>query len=101
MDALIILGSPSIGNLAFGGTTNISEVLNLGTTQITPTTGGMANAEVRTDIDALGYVAPTSVTYSEQTTIESPTADVLAILPLLAGVGVLMIGVGAYISRRY
>ena len=100
---LVIVGNPTFSTTNIGSfeSSAIMEVLNLGDTEITPTTSGLDNAEVRNDIDALGYVAPLSTYKSEQVTIESPTTDVLMILPLLAGVGVLMIGVGVYISRKY
>lgn len=97
---LVITGTPTINNTAFS-TASLTDVLNLSTLEVTPTSFGFNVDEVRTDIDALGYIAPLSVYESEQVQIESPTTDILMILPLLAGVGVLMIGVGVYISRRY
>lgn len=96
---LVVLGEPNFNSSAFNGSA-ITEVLNLGTSEITTTTAGLNAEEVRTDIEAVGYIAPLSLVHTEQITIESPTTDVINILPLVAGIGLLLIGVGVFITRR-
>ena len=117
---IVIYGNPSINSDAFAGCSlgglvivdsptflnyslrmaGISEVLNLGESEITTTTGGMSASEVRTNIEAVGYIAPLSLVHTEYITIESPTTDVINILPLVAGIGLLLVALGVFITRR-
>lgn len=96
---VVVLGEPNFNSSAFDGSA-ITEVLNLGTSEITTTTAGLNAEEVRTDIEAVGYIAPLSLVHTEHITVESPTADVINILPLVVGVGLLLVALGVFITRR-
>ena len=98
METLIIQSSPTIGVNAFS-VTGIKEVLNLGSTEITTTSYGLNADEVRSDVPALGYIAPLSDTVIVQK--EGAIFDVLSLLPLVAGIGLLMFAVIYALERRY
>ena len=121
IDQLIIEGNPTIGTLAFDLTgfknlvllgtptysdgtalhsNEIAEVLNLGSSN--PRSGGVdSSAVIQDHIDADGYIAPLSITTYETVVIDSPTSTLIMILPLIAGVGVLMATVGMMIYSRF
>ena len=98
--SLIVLGSPSIGNLAFS-TTEIKEVLNFGETAITTTSYGLNADSVQDHVTALGYLAPTSIHETEVIPIDSPVAGLMQLLPLVAGIGALFLAVGTMIYTRF
>ena len=81
---------------------NVKEVLNLGSTDITPSMKsliGLTNATINDHVDANGYIAPLSNTVIVQK--EGAIYDVLSLLPLVAGIGLLMVAVIYALERRY
>lgn len=83
---------------AFRNTSNIKEILNLGTLELTTTSYGLNADEARADIPALGYLAPTQ--YKETVTEDGPVAALLQAIPLIAIIAVVMMAVGVFIAHR-
>lgn len=100
MSYLVVAGSPSIGSSSFDNT-GIIEVLNLGETEITTTSYGLNADSVQDHVTALGYIAPTSISETEIVPIDSPVAGLMQMLPLIAGVGALLLAVGTMIYTRF
>ena len=101
MDSIVMLGSPeTIKPTAFENT-NIKEVLNLGNLEITTTSYGLNADSVQDHVTALGYIAPTLISESEVIPIDSPVAGLMQMLPLIAGVGALLLAVGTMIYTRF
>jgi len=108
LKTMIILSSPTIQNNAFQNT-GIKEILNLGETEITTTSYGLNADSVRSDIPAIGYIAPVSI----PTTIMEPDGSitstlmqffpVMLVLVLIVLVGTAIMipkaGLGRYIDR--
>ena len=108
LHSIILIGSPTIGTDAFQNT-GIKEVLNLGETEITTTSYGLTADSVRSDIPAIGYIAPVSI----PTTIMEPdgsiTSTLMQFLPVmlvlvlivLVGTAIMIpkAGLGRYIDR--
>ena len=95
---VVVVGTPYYSNSNAMSGAGIQEVLNLGGGA---TSGvGYGSATIQDYIDASGYIAPLGITHHEQVAIESPTTDVINLLPLIAGIGVLMIGLAMFITRR-
>lgn len=86
--SLIIQSSPTIGNNAFYGCTNLKQILNLGDTAITTTSYGLTADEVRSDIPAMGYVAPLS--YTKVVVKEGTAYDILLMMPVLLVIALLI-----------
>ena len=100
LKSMIFLTSPNLTNTTgFVGCTNLKEVLNLGEGAVTTTSYGMNADEVRSDVPAFGYVAPLSNTVIVQK--EGAIFDVLSLLPLVAGIGLLMVAVIYALEKRY
>lgn len=99
VENLIIIGSPTINNSSFDSLH--PNVLDLSTLEITTTTGGMRANNVQDYVNALGYIAPTSIHETEVIPIDSPTAKLMSILPLIAGVGALLLAVSMMIYTRW
>ena len=100
-DSLIVAGSPTINSSGFSQLYSVSEVLNLGDTEITRNSYGLTANSVQDHVNALGYVAPTSIHESEVVPIDSPVAGLMQMLPLIAGVGALLLAVGTMIYTRF
>ena len=81
LNSMIILGSPTIGTNVFNNT-GIKEVLNLGETVITPTSYGLRADSVRSDIPAIGYIAPVSIHETVIVKDTSLSATLLKLLPV-------------------
>lgn len=62
---------------------------------------GLTADTVQDSFDALGYVAPTSIRETEVIPIDSPAADLMQLLPLIAGIGALFLAVGTMIYTRF
>lgn len=80
---------------------NVKEVLNLGSTDITPSMKsliGLTNATIKDHIDANGYIAPLST--SAVVTKEGAVYDLIDLLPLIMVLGVVMMGVYV-VGTRY
>ena len=88
LKTLIIQSSLTIGNNAFIGCTNLKQILNLGDTEITTTSYGLTADEVRSDIPAMGYVAPLSNTKIVQK--EGTAYDILLMMPVLLVIALLI-----------
>lgn len=82
----------------FSGGATFGEVLNLGSLELTTTSYGLKSNEVRSDIPALGYLAPTQ--YKETVENDGPASVLLNVIPLITIVGVLLFAVGFTIYRR-
>ena len=101
LESIVIQPSiTSISSNAFTGT-NIKEVLNLGEYEVTTTTGGLNADSVQDYIGAIGYIAPVMGIGYEVVPIDTPVASLMQILPLLAGVGALLLAVSMMIYTRY
>ena len=88
LPSLILQSSPTIGNDTFNGCTNLKQILNLGDTEITTTSYGLTADEVRSDIPAMGYVAPLSNT---KVVVKEGTAyDILLMMPVLLMIALLI-----------
>ena len=91
--SLIIQSTPTIDSSAFYGCTNLKQILNLGDLDIvagSTTNGGIARYadEVRSDIPAMGYVAPLSNT---KVVVKEGTAyDILLMMPVLLVIALLI-----------
>lgn len=104
ISSLVMVGSPStVDNAAFKNTTNLKEVLNLGTLTIT-TTSYQMNADVVADsFDAVTYLAPTETTTiihhpgSSGSTEYSP---LLMAIPMIVIIAILGASVTFFLSRR-
>ena len=88
LESLIIQSSPTIGYNAFSLCTNLKQVLNLGDTEITTTSYGLTADEVRSDIPAMGYVAPLS--YTKVVEKEGTAYDILLMMPVLLVIALLI-----------
>lgn len=95
---MIILGSPTIGTNAFYNT-GIKEVLNLGETEITTTSYGLNADSVRSDVSALGYIAPVNIHETVIVKDDSATAKLLNFIPLLMVLCVIMFTAYALYNR--
>ncbi len=82
---------------AFAGTSNIKEILNLGTLELTTTSYGLNADEARADIPALGYLAPAQY---ETVTEGGPVAALLNAIPMIVIISVVMLAIGLFIVRR-
>lgn len=80
---------------------SVKEVLNLGESEFTTTSYGLNADSVQDHVNALGYIAPISIHESEVVPIDSPVAGILQMLPLVAGVGVLIFGLGMIAYNRW
>ena len=97
LDNLIVLSSPTFGankSLAMSG---VKEVLNLGETVLNVDSYGLAADSVQDHVNALGYIAPFSLGDSEP----NLTKTLISMLPLIAGVGALLLAVGTMIYTRF
>lgn len=88
LKSLIIQSSPTLGNSVFSECANLKEILNLGSTEITTTTSGLNADEVRSDIPAMGYVAPLSITKVVEK--EDTAYDILLMMPVLLVIALLI-----------
>lgn len=93
LTSLIVQSSPTINTLAFTGCTNLKQILNLGDLNIVAgsyTNGGIAQYadEVRSDIPAMGYVAPLS--YTKVVEKEGAAYDILLMMPVLLVIALLI-----------
>ena len=88
LTSLILQSSPTISSTAFNGCTNLKQILNLGDTEITTTSYGLTADEVRSDIPAMGYVAPLSNTKVVQK--EGTAYDILLMMPVLLVIALLI-----------
>ena len=88
LNTLIIQSSPTISIIAFTGCTNLKQILNLGDTEITTTSYGLNADEVRSDIPAMGYVAPLS--YTKVVQKEGTAYDILLMMPVLLVIALLI-----------
>lgn len=79
----------------------VKEVLNLGGAELTTTTAGLNADSVQDHVTALGYIAPTSIHETEVVPIDSPVAGLMQMLPLIAGVGALLLAVATMIYTRF
>lgn len=79
-----------------GTLTNVKEVLNLGTLELTTTSYGLNADEVRTTIEACCYLAPLEIP-GEKGGIAS---EVINMIPLLLIAAVMMFAIGFIIYRR-
>jgi hypothetical protein len=96
---LILTTAPTIDNSTFSNS-GIKEILNLGTLEITTTSYGLNADSVQDYVSALGYIAPVSIHQTEVIPIDSPVADLMQLLPLIAGIGALFVAVGTMIYTR-
>ena len=91
--SLIIQSSPTIGSNAFNNCTNLKQILNLGDLDIVAgsTDNGSIGRyadEVRSDIPAMGYVAPLS--YTKVVVKEGTAYDILLMMPVLLVIALLI-----------
>lgn len=93
LKSLIVQSSPTISSNAFIDCTNLKQILNLGDLDIV--TGSTTNGsialyadEVRSDIPAMGYVAPLSYTKIVQK--EGTAYDILLMMPVLLVIALLI-----------
>ena len=93
LTSLIIQSSPTIGNVAFYNCTNLKQILNLGDLNIV--VGSTDNGyigyyadDVRSDIPAMGYVAPLSNTKVVEK--EGAAYDILLMMPVLLLIALLI-----------
>jgi hypothetical protein len=94
--SMIFLGSPTIGNNAFVNT-GIKEILNFGETEITATAYGLNADSVRSDVSALGYIAPVSIHETVIVEDTSFSATLLKLLPVFMVLAVVIfIGYAMY-----
>lgn len=98
-DTVVIMSD----NTTFTSTTftnsMIDTVVNLGDMEITTTSYGLTASDVVDAFPVMGYVAPLSNTVIVQK--EGAIFDVLSLLPLVAGIGLLMVAVIYALERRY
>ena len=94
-NSLIVLSTPTYTNLPFSGC-SFDEVLNIGGGDFT--NAGLTADEIRSDIPAMGYIAPLSTT--AVVTKEGAVYDLMTLLPLIMVLGVVMMGVYA-VGTRY
>ena len=80
-ETLILTTAPAIGTSAFSGS-GIKEILNLGTLDITTTSYGLNADSVRSDIPAIGYIAPVSIHETDIVEDTSLSATLLKLLPV-------------------
>ncbi len=99
LKSLVIQSSPTIGTDVFTGCTNLKEILNLGNTEITTTSSGLNADEVRSDIPAMGYIAPLTFTSTEKMT--GGIYDLLGVIPILITAGLILAIVGVVALRRF
>ena len=95
LTSLIIQSTPTIDSSAFYNCTNLKQILNLGDLNIVA--GSTANGgigryaeEVRSDIPAMGYVAPTLIVEHEVVPNDGIEYQLLLLVPVLVAVAVLL-----------
>lgn len=99
LDSIIILGKVTTSEYnSFTNSANVP-VLNLSGDALPGM--GLSSAKTQTYVDALGYIAPTSISESEVVPIDSPVAGLMQMLPLIAGIGALFLAVGTMIYTRF
>lgn len=81
--------------------TPIKEVLDLGNNNLTTTSYGLNADSVQDYVSPLGYIAPILISETEVVPIDSPVAGLMQMLPLIAGVGALLLAVGTMIYTRF
>ena len=81
-DSLIVVGSPTINSSGFSQLHSVSEVLNLGDTEITTNSYGLTADSVQNYVGALGYIAPTSIHETVIVEDTSLSATLLKLLPV-------------------
>ena len=96
--SIIISGSPVIGDNTFSKMLNVSNVLNLGETPLSPGSNGLgADVEISDNVPAMGYLS--AVEYTEGSTHTGPTYDLIAILPLVLSAGLVLFCIAVLIRR--
>ena len=96
--SIVIAGSPVIGDNTFSQTLNLSKVLNLGETVLSPGSNGLsAIVEISDNVPAMGYLS--AVEYTEGSTHTGPTYDLIAILPLVLSAGLVLFCIAVLIRR--
>lgn len=98
---LVIVSDSSIGGTNSFSMSSLQEVLALTNNTLNYNTMGINPDIVKNQIDAIGYIGDA---YSlEVITVrdDSVTATILSLLPLIAGVGVLLVAVGSMIYTRF
>lgn len=88
----------TLGTNDFNNTTSLKTILNLGKLELTTTSYGLNADTIRSDIPALGYLAPSQ--YKGTAQDDGPASVLLNVIPLITIVGVLMFAVGFTIYRR-
>ena len=87
----------TINSNSFGNTTNLKEVLNLGSLELTTTSYGLNADSVQDHLDAIGFIAPANV--KEVVRNEGAVWDLLAVIPLFIAI-LLVIGIVTLIAWR-
>lgn len=110
IENLIVLSSPEIASNSFENT-NVKEILNLGTNEITTTSYGLNADSVQDHVSAIGYIAPVSIHETVIVEDTSLSATLLKLLPVFMVLAVVIfIGYAMYrpdsefvrsLKRRY
>lgn len=93
---LVVYGDPTYSTDVFTGTTNLKQILNLGSEDITLTTSGLNADEIRTDLPCFGFVSIVDLSGSGG----GPTQTLIAMLPLIMVLGLVLMAVGIFIWNR-
>lgn len=76
---------------------SVTEVLNLSSLEVTTTSYGLTADEVRSDVPAIGYIAPLS--YSTSVQKEGVAYDLIAIIPLVMIISIVTLAVYIAVNR--
>ena len=93
---LVVYGDPTYGTDVFTGTTNLKQILNLGSEDITLTTSGLNADEIRTDLPCFGFISVVDVAGGGSGTV----GTLIAILPLVMVVGLVLVAIGMVVWNR-
>ena len=93
---LVVYGDPTYSTDVFTGTTNLKQILNLGSEDITLTTSGLNADEIRTDLPCFGFVSIVDLSGNGG----GPTQTLIAMLPLIMVLGLVLMAVGLFIWNR-
>ena len=97
-EGLVLLSDNlTVSSNGFSRMGTVSEVLKLGSAEITTTTGGLNADEISDNVPAMGYLS--AVEYTERSTHTGPTYDLIAILPLVLSAGLVLFCIAVLIRR--
>ena len=98
-EGLVLLSDNlTVSSNGFSRMGTVSEVLKLGSAEITTTTGGLNADEISDNVPAKGYLSAVEITTTVPAT--DPTSQMLTVIPLIMIVGVLVSIVGLTMMRK-